>query len=110
MLSFCAYWEGKVRGNPEEFERYINEVHLPLVAKYPNLRKLQYLKGQIKDGVSPKYHLSFELLFDSWEEFEVAKCSSERAAAVEDAKKLEAMFDGNIYHVVYSVNSFSIMA
>lgn len=110
MLSFCAYWEGKVKGDSEEFERYINEVHLPLVAKYPNLRKLRYLKGETRDGVAPKYHLSFELQFDSWKEFEVAKNSSERAVAVEDAKKLEAMFDGTIYHVVYSGSDFSVTA
>jgi hypothetical protein len=38
---------------------------------------------------------------------EVAKHSSERADAVVDAKKLEAMFVGDIYHVVYEVHDFS---
>jgi hypothetical protein len=37
----------------------------------------------------------------------VAKHSAERAEAVVDAKKLEAMFVGEIYHVVYEVNDFS---
>jgi len=107
MLAFCAYWEGKVRENPNQFDRYVSEVHLPLVAKYPNLRKLLYLKGETKGGLTPKYYQSFELYFDSWEEFEVAKHSAERAEAVVDAKKLEAMFVGDIYHVVYEVNDFS---
>ncbi len=61
MLAFCAYWEGKVRENPNEFDRYVSEVHLPLVAKYPNLRKLLYLKGETKGGLTPKYYQSFEL-------------------------------------------------
>ena len=30
MLVFCAYWEGTVRENPNEFDRYVSEVHLPL--------------------------------------------------------------------------------
>ena len=106
MLAFCAYWEGKVRGNPDAFDRYVSQVHLPLVAKYPNLRKLRYLKGEPKDGVTPKYFLSFELFFDSWEEFEVAKHSTERAVAVADANKLAAMFAGDIHHVVYEVKDF----
>jgi hypothetical protein len=38
---------------------------------------------------------------------EVAKHSSERADAVVDAKKLEAMFVGDIYRVVYEVHDFS---
>ena len=62
MLAFCAYWEGKVRGDENEFDRYISEVHLPLVARYPNLRKLLFLKGQPKDGVDPKYYLSSYLM------------------------------------------------
>ncbi len=106
MLAFCAYWEGRVRGNSDEFDRHIREVHLPLVAKYPNLKRLRYLKGEPKDGVPAKYFLSFELLFDSWEEFEVAKGSPERTAAVEDAKRMEAMFVGDVHHVVYEVNEF----
>ena len=108
MLVFCAYWEGKVRENPIKFDLYVKEVHLPLVAKYPNLRKLVYLKGVSKGEVTPKYYQSFELYFDSWEEFEVAKQSSERAEAVVDAKKLEAMFVGSIYHAVYEVQDLSM--
>ncbi len=107
MLAFCAYWEGEVRDNPDEFDRYVRQVHLPLVAKYPNLRKLRYLKGQPKDGVAPKYLLSFELFFNSWEEFEVAKQSPQRAVAVADAKNLTAMFNGDVHHVVYEVTDFS---
>ncbi len=104
MLAFCAYYEGKVIGSEEEFDRYVNEVHLPLVAKYPNLLQLRFLKGE--EGA--KYYLSFELFFKDWAAFEVAKVSEERAAAIVDAEKLEKMFDGTITHVTYQMTEVPV--
>lgn len=104
MLAFCAYYEGKVKGSEEEFDRYIREVHMPLVAKYPNLLQLRYLKGE--EGA--KFYLAFELFFKDWDAFAVAKVSEERNAAIEDAKKLDAMFDGVVTHVSYECNEIPV--
>lgn len=104
MLAFCAYYEGKVKGSEEEFDRYIREVHMPLVAKYPNLLQLRYLKG----AEGAKFYLAFELFFKDWDAFEVAKVSKERAAAIEDAEKLNAMFDGVVTHVTYQTNEIPV--
>ncbi len=104
MIALCAYYEGTVPNDAEKFDRYIEEVHMPLVAKYPRLRQLRYLKGTPRDGVSPKYYLSFELFFDSYEDFQVAAVSEERDAAVKDAASFVSRFDGVIHHVMYEVN------
>jgi len=56
-----------------------------------------------RDGVAPKYYLSFELFFDSLEDFEIAAKSEQRNRAVEDAKKFADRFDGEIHHVMYEV-------
>ncbi len=101
MLAFCAYYEGTVKGSEAEFDAYVREVHLPLVAKYPKLQQLRFFKGLARDGQAPKFYLSFELFFKDWDDFEIAKNSSERQLAVDDALKLEAMFEGDIHHVVY---------
>ena len=103
MLALCANYEGTVPENQEAFDRYIETVHLPLVAEYPRLRALRYLKGAPLDGVAPKYYLSFELFFDSLEDFQVAAKSEERNRAVEDAKNFAAQFEGEIHHVMYEV-------
>ncbi len=110
MLALCAYYEGTVPQNPQAFDDYVETVHLPLVAKYPRLRALRYLKGEPRDGVAPKYYLSFELFFDSLEDFHVAAKSDERNIAVEDAKKLAAQFEGEIHHVMYEVKDIPITA
>ncbi|MCP4332381.1 MAG: EthD family reductase [Gammaproteobacteria bacterium] len=103
MLAFCAYYEGVIKGSEAEFDDYVQKVHLPLVAKYPKLQQLRLLKGISRDGRAPKFYLSFELFFKDWDDFEVAKNSSERLAAVEDASKLAAMFEGDIFHSVYEM-------
>jgi len=108
MLAFCAYYEGSVKGSEAEFDAYIQSTHLPLVAKYPKLQQLRLLKGVARDGNAPKFYLSFELFFKDWDDFEIAKNSDERAAAVEDALKLEEWFEGDIHHVVYEMQDVPV--
>lgn len=110
MLALCAYYEGIVPENQQAFDQYIENVHLPLVAKYPRLRALRYLKGVPRDGVAPKYYLSFELFFDCLEDFKFAVQSQERNRAVEDTKNFTAQFEGEIHHVMYEVKDIPIAA
>ena len=108
MLALCAYYEGTVPENQEAFDQYIESVHLPLVASYPRLRALRYLKGVPRDGIEPKYYLSFELFFDSLEDFQVAAKSEARNRAVEDTKNFTAQFEGEIHHVMYEVKDIPV--
>ena len=108
MLALCAYYEGTVPKNQQAFDQHIESVHLPLVARYPRLRALRYLKGVPRDGVTPKFYLSFELFFDSLEDFQVAVNSEQRNRAVEDAKNFTAQFEGEIHHVMYEVKDIPV--
>ena len=108
MLALCANYEGTVPENQKDFDRYIETVHLPLVAKYPRLRAMRYLKGVPRDGVAPKYYLSFELFFDSLEDFQFAAKSEERNRAVADTKNFVDSFEGEIHHVMYEVHDIPV--
>ncbi len=108
MLALCAYYEGTVPENQQAFDDHIENVHLPLVAKYPRLRALRYLKGVPRDGVPPKYYLSFELFFDSLEDFQFSIKSEERNLAVEDAQNFADQFKGEIHHVMYEVKDIPV--
>ena len=108
MLAFCAYYQGVVKDSEAEFDAYVRDVHMPLVAKYPKLQQLRFLKGVTKDGVAPKFYLSFELFFNNWDDFAVAKASKERQVAVQDALELAHMFDGDIHHEVYELNEIPV--
>lgn len=109
MLALCAYYEGIVRENQQAFDEYIESVHLPLVSRYPRLRALRYLKGVPRDDMQPKYYLSFELFFDSLEDFQFAVKSDERNRAVVDAKNFADQFDGEIHHVMYEVKDVPVL-
>jgi uncharacterized protein (TIGR02118 family) len=109
MLALCAYYEGTVPENRQAFDQYIEDVHLPLVARYPRLRALRYLKGAPRDGVEPRYYLSFELFFDSLEDFQAAAKSEARDRAVEDTKNFAAQFEGEIHHVMYEVKDIPVV-
>ena len=109
MLALCANYEGTVPENQQAFDHYIETVHLPLVARYPRLRALRYLKGVPRDGVAPRYYLSFELFVDSLEDFQLAAKSEERNRAVEDAKNFINQFEGEIHHVMYDVKDIPIL-
>ncbi len=108
MLALCAYYEGTVPENQQAFDDHIKNTHLPLVAKYPRLRALRYLKGVPRDGVPPKYYLSFELFFDSLEDFQFSIKSEERNLAVEDTRSFVDQFKGEIHHVMYEVNDIPV--
>ncbi len=108
MLALCANYEGTVPQNQQSFDDYIENVHLPLVAKYPRLRALRYHKGVARDGVPPKYYLSFELFFDSLEDFQFSIQSEERNRAVEDTRNFVDQFEGEIHHVMYEVNDIPV--
>ena len=110
MLVLCANYEGSVPENPEAFDEYIENTHLSLVARYPRLRALRYLKGVPRDGIEPKYYLSFELFFDTLEDFQFAVKSAERNLAVEDAKSFAGQFEGEIHHVMYELNDIPVAA
>ena len=108
MLALCAYYEGTVPQDQQAFDEHIESVHLPLVAEYPRLRALRYLKGVQRDGVAPKYYLSFELFFDRLEDFQFAAKSDQRNRAVEDVKNFAARFEGEIHHVMYEVKDIPV--
>lgn len=104
MLVLCAYYEGDV---PEEkrqaFDAHVENIHLPLVAQYPGLKTLRYLKGTPWNGSRPAYYLAFELYFETQEDFDRAMSSKVRDTAREDVGNFAPLFNGDIRHVLYEV-------
>ncbi len=75
--------------DPEAFEKYYTDVHLPLVAKVPNIRRAETAKIFPKEDGSPTpaYRLA-ELYFDDYETASASIASPEGQAALADAKQL----------------------
>ncbi len=109
MLVLCAYYEGDVPvDDRQRFDNHVENTHLPLVAKYPGLKTLRYLKGAPWNDKAPDYYLAFELYFESREDFDRAMSSAVRDTAREDVGNFLPMFKGQVRHVLYEVEDISV--
>ena len=81
------------------FDKHYDEIHTPLVRKYPNLRKLEITRITGAPIGETKYHLLCEMYWDSKDEMDKALGSPEGRAVAKDlmsfAAELVTVFFGN---------------
>ena len=104
MLKLCAYYLGDVdEADRARFDAHVEETHLPLVARYPGLKSLEYHKSIPWNGKAPEYYLAFELGFEDQAAFDLAMASDIRQTARDDLGNFLPMFKGTVHHVLYEV-------
>ena len=100
MVKFCVFYYGK----PEDsvaFDKHYWDHHLPMVTRFPGIKRIVISKGQPGEDL---YQIT-ELFFDSRTEMETALNSPERAAAAEDSQNA-LPFDGAIIRRTFDVIDF----
>ncbi len=70
--------------DPEAFEAYYANHHLPLAAKIPNVQRFESGRVRAADGGEPPYHRIAQLWFESEERMGEAVSSSAGEAATAD--------------------------
>ena len=73
--------------DPNAFDRYYADTHIPLVKKIPNLRRFE--SGRVvgtPDGSPPPYYYLAELSFEDAEELQASLGSPEGQAAAADVE------------------------
>ena len=70
--------------DPEAFEAYYGNHHLPLAAKIPNVQRFESGRVGAADGGSPPYHRIAELWFENAERMGEAVSSPAGEAATRD--------------------------
>jgi len=71
--------------NPDEFEKYYESTHLPLVAKMKGVARLELTKFIAgPDGGKPAFYRMAELYFNTQTEMEQSVGSPEGQAAMDD--------------------------
>lgn len=70
--------------DPEAFEEYYANQHLPLAAKIPNVQRFESGRVYAVDDGKPPYHRIVELWFESAEQMGEALSSPEGEAATVD--------------------------
>lgn len=108
MFVLCAHYLGTV--SPENrgaFDAHVETTHLPMVAQYPGLVSLRYLKGVSWNEAEPPYYLTFELGFETRADLDHALQSEIRYAARDDLDNFVPMFEGEIRHVLYEATAIA---
>ena len=86
MVKLVALY--KKPSDPSSFDRHYRDTHMPLVRKWPGLRKVEL--GRITGmpgGSEPPYYLIAEMYFDDQEAMRAALRSPESRAAGEDLQR-----------------------
>ncbi len=108
MFVLCAHYLGTVADeNRQVFDNHVENTHLPMVAKYPGLASLRYLKGVPWGDAKPPYYLTFELGFETRANLDNALQSEIRYAARDDLENFVPLFVGEIRHTLYEVASIA---
>ncbi len=108
MYVRCAYFEGTVAAeNRERFDRFFDEEVIPMITRFPNLRRVRLLRGEWFEEGAPGIYQTIELTFDSKEDVDTALASEARTRNVENMKKSGIMdlFDGRLYHINHRVDA-----
>jgi uncharacterized protein (TIGR02118 family) len=71
--------------DPNEFDRYYRDTHMPLVQGIPGVRNIRF--GRVvrtADGSPPPYYVVSDVYFDDMEDLETALGSPEMVEAISD--------------------------
>jgi uncharacterized protein (TIGR02118 family) len=110
MFVLCAHYLGTVPEDKRQaFVDHVENTHMPMVAKYPGMVSLRYLKGVPWNDAEPPYFLTFELGFRTREDLDAALQSEVRYAAKDDLNNFAPDFVGEVRHVLYEVNDIQII-
>lgn len=88
MIKLIALFRNS--SEPAEFDKHYFEVHIPLVRKYPELRKLEVTRVTGAPIGEAKFHLMAEMYFDTKDAMDAALASSEGKAVTRDIMSFAA--------------------
>ncbi|RPH34444.1 EthD family reductase [bacterium] len=98
MVKLVALY--KKPAETEEFDKHYDTVHIPLVRKYPGLRKLEVTRITGAPIGETKFHVMAEMYFDSKGALDAALTSQEGKAIARDllsfAAPLVTVFIGEV--------------
>jgi uncharacterized protein (TIGR02118 family) len=93
VYKLYAIWTNPKPEDVEAFEDHYVNVHGPLAAAIPGLRKLTLIRTpEALDGSPAPFHRVAELWFDDKAAMEAAAETPELAAAAEDAAEMQERF------------------
>lgn len=108
MFIRCAFFRGRVRpGREAEFGRYVRERLVPLWTQFPGAEEVRVLRQLDSDVDDPRLEMVLAIRYPSLEAIERALASDVRSQSREVTKGLLEMFDGTVFHTVFSADAYA---
>jgi len=109
MYIRCAFFQGQVKpGMHEAFSRYIQEKLVPLWTRFPGAQEVRVLRQVESDVTQPHFGMVLSVRYPTRESIDIALASAVRMESREVSKDLIAMFDGTVFHTIFSADEYPL--
>ena len=109
MFIRCAFFQGEVKpGMEDAFNRYIRDKLVPLWTRFPGSQEVRVLRQVESDVDKPHFGMVLSVRYPSREAIAIALASEVRMTSREVSKDLIAMFDGSVFHTVFSADEYAL--
>lgn len=109
MYIRCAFFRGHVKpGLEADFNRYIREKLVPLWTRFPGAQEVRVLRQVECDVDDPHLEMVLSVRYPTRESIDVALASAVRMESKEVSKALIDMFDGTVFHTIFSADEYGL--
>jgi hypothetical protein len=109
MFIRCAFFQGTVKPGLEvDFNRYIREELVPLWTRFPGAQEVRVLRQVESDVEQPHFGMVLSVRYPTRESIDIALASEVRLQSREVSKALIAMFDGTVFHTIFSADEYAL--
>ena len=109
MFIRCAFFRGQVKpGFEKAFDLYIREQLVPLWTRFPGAQEVRVLRQLESDVSDPSLAMVLSVRFPSRESIDIALASEVRHRSREVSNGLIEMFDGTVFHTIFSADGYAL--
>lgn len=109
MFIRCAFFQGQVKpGLEDAFNQYIREELVPLWTRFPGAQEVRVLRQVESDVEKPHFCMVLSVRYPTRESIEIALASEVRLQSREVSKALIDMFDGSVFHTLFSADEYAL--
>ena len=92
----------------QAFNNYIRKELVPLWTRFPGAQEVRVLRQVESDVADPHFGMVLSVRYPTRESIEIALASEVRLQSREVSKDLIAMFDGTVFHTVFSADEYAL--
>lgn len=109
MFIRCAFFRGNVKpGCREAFDSHIQNELVALWTRFPNVQEVRVLRELESDSNDTHLEMILAMRFPSRETIVEALDSEIRYKSRESSKRLFELFDGDVFHTIFSAEQFPL--